>query len=109
MKYDVNSILDAAHEDGYNKLKKELGGAEFDLDFCELAENNRCLWTTAKGELHFSLEVRNVMTVVVRDDNDCLGECCTYDFDEYAFVSCVLSAVRDYLKDVSETFINEEE
>ena len=108
MKIDLYACLDAAYEDGYDKLKAKLGGCEYDLDFQELAEQGCTVWqTNFHGNISLSLEIGNVLTVTVQDNYDRSGTISTYDFDSYGFASCVMSALWDYWKDCKETLIDD--
>lgn len=103
---DLFSLIDAENEDGYKEIHDRLQPKE-NIDYKELKEKEIFLWETSLGDLYLTYSCGNVLTIEVTDDNDNRGQCSTYEFDEYGYVSCVMSAIRSYLKDLDETFINE--
>lgn len=105
-KFDVYSCIEAEMEDGYSEIKKRLEPAE-NIDYEKLIKDEFFLWQTNKGELSISYECGNLISIKVRDDNGNYGYSATYDMDDYGLVCCVMSALRDYLKYIDETFVNE--
>ncbi|MCS2956938.1 hypothetical protein NXX53_06560 [Bacteroides salyersiae] len=105
MEIDIYSAIEAQNEDGYDKIAAYLQPAE-DLDWFQLVKDNIYIWPTAKGDVTISMETGNTIQIKVRDDKDFYGYCCTFDFDTYALVTCTMSALRSYIKDIKETFVN---
>jgi len=107
--FDIISAIECSENDGYSNIKNKLG-AEEDLDFKELNDKDITIWNTKKlGDITFSLNKGNVWTVKVRTDNDYFGENSTYDYDECGLAMTTMSALKDMLNDVDETFTNESE
>lgn len=106
MEIDICTALEAQWDDGYEKIKNFLQPSE-ELDYQELVNDGFCLWQTANGDLSISCEIgTNVVAITVRGDDDNYGYCATMDFDAYSIVCCTMSALRDYIKDIKETFVN---
>ena len=105
MKPDIFTILETQSEDGYDKIKVFLQPTE-EIDYQELVDKGKFIWKTAKGDLSLTCEIRNAIEIYVRDTTDTYGYCCTFDHDTHALVCCVMSAMRDYIKDKKETLVN---
>ncbi len=105
MEIDIYTAVEAQNEDGYEKITAYLQPKE-DLDWFQLAKENIYIWPTAKGNVIISMEIANTIQIKVRNDNDYYGYCCTFDINTYSLVTCTMSALRSYIKDIKETFVN---
>jgi len=99
MKLDIHTILEAQWDDGYGKIKAFLQPSE-EIDYQELVDKETFIWKTAKGNLTLICEIGNAIQIYVRGNTEVYGYCCTPDHDTHALVCCVMSALRDYIKDI---------
>lgn len=105
--FDNYAAIEASHDDGYDKIKKFFNPV-FDFDFKELYEKGYTNWESQKlGDIFCSLQKGNVWTVTCRIDNDYFGKQSTYDLDEGGLAYCVMSALRELIKDINSTFVNQ--
>lgn len=105
--FDTHAAIEASYDDGYDKIKKYFAPV-FDFDFKELYLKGYTNWESQKlGDIFCSLEKGNVWTVTCRIDNDYFGKQSTYDLDEGGLAYCVMAALRDLIKDIDNTFVNQ--
>lgn len=65
--FPYDSAFFGAEEAGYEKIKKKVGGADYDLDWEELWNTDSTLWETGIGDFFISLEKgRNTIKISVR-------------------------------------------